>query len=200
MSDIQSVHLEIEAKFRVASHERIRERLIAAGAESLGTVLETNEIFDAADGSLRRSGRGVRIRSTISEETQERSATMTFKGPVRPGPFKSREEQEVVVSDAATASQILRGLGLVRVLRFQKRRESWRLDDCLIELDEPPHIGLFVEIEGPGEAAIAATATRLGLDGVAHEKASYVRMLHAYCVEHGIADFSLALGSTSNAV
>lgn len=125
---------------------------------------------------------------------------MTFKGPVQPGPFKSREEQEIEVSDAETASRILHGLGFVMVLRYEKRRESWRLDDCRIELDEPPHIGLFVEIEGPGEAAIAAAAARLGLDDVVHEKASYVRMLHAYCVEHGIAGFSLRMGSTSNAV
>ena len=194
MSHNQTVHLEIEAKFRVASHDPIRQQLIAASAESLGTVLETNEIFDAADGSLRRSGRGARVRSTTNEETRERSATLTFKGPVRTGPFKSREEQEVVVSDAEIASKILHGLGLVRILRFEKRRESWRLNDCRIELDQPPHIGLFVEIEGPSEAAIAATATRLGLDGVAHEKASYVGMLHTYCVDNGIADFSLKLG------
>ena len=199
MSDNPSVHLEIEAKYRVASHGPIRERLIAAGAESLATVLEINEIFDAVDGSLRRRGCGVRVRSTIDEKTQSRSATMTFKGPVRPGPFKAREEQEVGVSDAETASRILHGLGFVRVLRYEKRRESWRLDDCRIELDQPPHIGLFVEIEGPGEAAITAAAVRLGLDGAVHEKASYVRMLHAYCVEHGITDFSLRMGSTSNA-
>ena len=199
MSDNQSVHLEIEAKYRVASHEPIRKRLKSEGAESLGTVRETNEIFDAADGSLRLRGRGMRVRSTIDERTQQRCATMTFKGPVRPGPFKSREELEVDVSDAETASKILHRLGLVRVLRYEKRRESWQLNDCRVELDEPPHIGLFVEIEGPGETAITAVTARLGLDGAVHEKASYFGMLHAYCVEHAIVDFSLGVNSTNDA-
>ena len=198
MNGNQTVNLEIEAKYRVESHDLIRDRLVAMGAEPLGTVVETNEILDSADGSLRRRGCGVRVRATIDEETRERSATMTFKGPVRPGPFKSREEQEIEVSDADTAVLLLRGLGFVRMLWYQKRRESWRLDNCRIELDEPPQIGLFVEIEVPGEAAISAVAKKLGLSGAVHEKASYVRMLLEYCSKNAISDCAVPLGSATS--
>lgn len=199
MSDNRPVHLEIEAKFRVESHKLVRERLVAVGAERIGTVLESNEILDSADGSLRNRGCGVRVRATIDEQTGHRIATMTFKGPVRPGPFKSREEQEIAVSDADTAINILQGLGFVRMLWFQKRRESWRLDNCRVELDEPPHVGLFVEIEGPDEAAISAVANKLGLAGAVHEKASYVRMLLDYCSGNGISNRAVPLDSTTSA-
>ena len=82
---------------------------------------------------------------------------------------------------------------------YQKRRESWRLDDCRIELDEPPHIGLFVEIEGPDPSAISAVADRLGLAGAVHEKASYVRMLVAYCSQNAISDRAVPLDSATSA-
>lgn len=189
------MNVEIEAKIRVESHDPIREQIAAAGAEYLSKVLETNEIYDSADGSLRRRGCGLRVRATVDERTAARSVKMTFKGPVMPGRFKSREEQEVEVSDADTISRILTGLGFVRILWFEKRRESWHLDDCRIELDEPPHIGLFVEIEGPDERTIATVQRKLGLESVAHEPASYVRMLSLYCDQNGVADRVLCLDS-----
>ncbi len=185
--------LEIEAKFRVESHEPLRERLRALGAERLGRVLEANAIFDRRGGSLRGSGCGLRVRSTIEDGSGQRTATMTFKGPVLAGSFKSREELEVRVSDAETASHILHALGFVRILWYQKRRESWRLDRCRIELDEPPHIGLFVEVEGPGETAIRSLQEKLGLGEAPHVRGSYVRMLSEYCDKHGVTDGVLRL-------
>ena len=146
--------LEIEAKLRVESLDPVRERLRAAGAELLGCVLEANRIFDRPDGSLRRGGCGLRVRSCVAESGDAPPATLTFKGPIVPGAFKSRDEVEVSVGDADVAVRILEALGFVVILAYRKRRESWRLRDCRVELDEPPHIGLFVEIEGPDDAAI----------------------------------------------
>lgn len=183
--------LEREAKFQVESHEALRERLTSSRAERLGCVLETNVILDRPDGSLRRKGIGLRVRTTRDIETGERVTTMTFKGPVKPGPFKSREELEIGVSDFDTAVKMLEELGFARILRYQKRRESWRLDDCRIELDEPPHIGLFVEIEGPSDAAIDDVRKALNLDRLPHVKRSYPAMLLAYCEQHGIANLVL---------
>lgn len=185
---------EIEAKLRVDSHDPVRERLRAAGAELIARVLETNRIFDRPDAALRRKGCGLRIRTATPEDSTAdgkvdpttHPSTLTFKGAVVAGPFKSREELEIQVSHAETAVRILDSLGFVQVLCYQKRRESWRLGECLVELDEPPHIGLFVEIEGPSESAIRAVQADLGLKGAPHVSPSYVRMLAAYCDEHGI--------------
>lgn len=176
---------ETEAKFRVESHEPVRECLRRLDAEPLGAVLETNHILDRPDGSLRRSGCGLRVRETVNSEGR-RAVTLTFKGPVVAGPYKSREELEAGISDAAPILAILKAMGYVELLAFQKRRESWKLGDCRIELDQPPHIGLFVEIEGPDNRAIEKVQIALGLSGATHEKASYARMLSEFRDRHAL--------------
>ncbi len=188
---------ETEAKLRVKTHDPVRKRLQQAGATPLGCVVETNRIFDRPDGSLRGRGCGLRVRSTIAEDSGGRAATLTFKGPVQPGEFKSREELEASVDDAETTTGILEGLGFEVILTYQKRRESWQFLDCRIELDEPPHVGLFVEIEGPDEAVIRSVRDELGLGSASLERSSYVRMLFAYCRENGIADRTLKLPDSS---
>ena len=88
---------------------------------------------------------------------------------------------------------MLEELGFVPIFRYQKRRESWRLGECRVELDEPPRIGLFVEIEGPDEGAIHSVQAKLGLGGLKDVPTSYVGMLVAYCEANGIADRVLNL-------
>jgi adenylate cyclase class 2 len=190
------VPVETEAKFKVESHEPVRDRLATAGAVFIERGLETNHIFDRPDGSVRRRGYGLRIRS-FDLEGGEARVTLTVKGPRLPGPLKKREEVEVQVDSAAKAARILELLGFVRILRYEKRRESWSLDPCRIELDEPPHIGLFVEIEGPDEPAIGTVQQRLGLGGEPHVRPSYVKMLADYCDQHGITDRVLGLSSAT---
>ncbi len=188
---------EIEAKLRVESHEPVRDRLRALGATPAGRVLESNRILDHGDGSLSRKGCGLRLRSTVDDQTGECRTTLTFKGPVVPGPLTSREELEVQISDVDTAARMLEQIGFVPILTYQKRRESWHLGECRIELDEPPHIGLFVEIEGPDEKAIQAVQIDLGLGEAKHVRASYVRMLAEYCDQHGMADRVVGLSDGS---
>ncbi len=185
--------LETELKLRVESHEPVRARLPALGAAFAGRVRETNEIFDRPDGSLRRQGHGLRIRSVRAEDGDPPPATLTWKGPRLPGPMKSREELEVRIGEPETAARLLQMLGFVRVLRYEKRRESWTLGDCRVELDEPPHLGLFVEIEGPDEETIRAVRDQLGLDGAAQIQSSYVRMLAEFCEKRGMVDRVLTL-------
>lgn len=182
---------EIELKLRVASHDDVRQRLHDCGAQRASRVLEQNDIFDRPDGALRTRGVGLRIRSTrdgddtaVSDESAP--ATLTVKGPREPGVFKSREEVEFAVPNADTAARMLNLLGFVRILRYEKRRESWRFGGCLVELDEPPHLGRFVEIEGPDEAAINTVRTELGLAQAAPVADSYVRLMMNYCAAHGL--------------
>lgn len=189
---------ETEVKLRVKTHDPVRKRLQQAGAEPLGCVVETNRIFDRPDGSLRGVGCGLRVRSTVAEDGGGREATLTFKGPVKPGEFKSREELETSVEDGETTTDILKGLGFEVILTYQKRRESWQFRDCRIELDEPPHVGLFIEIEGQSEDAIRSVRDELGLGSASLERASYVRMLVAYCKEKGITDRTLVLPGRSS--
>lgn len=184
--------LEIELKTRVDSHEPVRAALIAAGAMRIGAVLETNHFFDTPEQTMRQRGAGLRVREAIpiepargpggasSPPIQAPSlATMTFKGAQQAGLFKARGEIEFVVDRAEAAINLLAAVGFVETLRFQKRRESWTLGDCEVELDELPQLGRFVEIEGPSDDAIRAIALQLGLDPAHSIRESYAALLAA---------------------
>lgn len=180
--------MEIEVKIKVTSHDAIRAALKARGAVCLGCVVETNDILDQSDASLAKRGAALRVRGVTPVEGHPPAATMTFKGPIQPGRFKTREEIEVPISDSANAVRILTSAGLRVVLHFEKRRESWQLDDCRVELDELPVLGCFVEIEGPAESAIDVALHSLGLQNEKVADRTYVAMLIEHCDSHGPAD------------
>jgi len=179
--------VETEAKFCVPSHKPVRERLRSLDAKLIENVLETNRILDRPDGYLRKQGCGLRIRSAVNRDNNISRCTLTFKGPCKPGTFKSRDEYEVEMNGAEITTRIFNSLGFVEMLWYQKKRESWRLNDCRVELDQPPHIGLFVEIEGPDEKAIRRIQTDIGLGEAKPVQASYVRMLSEYARKHHIS-------------
>jgi len=168
---------ELEAKFAVDAHEPVRERLEALGAAFIGRVLETNTIHDHVDGRLRNGGCGLRVRGIEVLEGETLPATLTFKGPIQPSSFKKREEIEMPLADAESMRRMLEAIGFVEVLRFQKHRESWQLDNCRVELDDLPRVGLFLEIEGPDEHEVQAAQITLGLGDAKHIRRGYVGLL-----------------------
>lgn len=180
--------MEIEVKIKVASHDDIRAALKAFGATYIGRALETNYIFDQPDASLAKRGAALRVRGIACLDGAAASSTMTFKGPIQPARFKTREEIETPISDADAVVRILASAGLRVMLQFEKRRESWRAGDCLVELDELPVLGCFVEIEGPTESTIDLTLRALNLQEAAPADKTYVAMLAAHCDAHGPAD------------
>ena len=149
---------EIEIKLPVADLGAVREKLGARGGRQLTAPHEeSNDLYDQADGSLVKSGRVLRLRRT------EEGATLTFKGPPRfEDGTRTREERETAVSDPREMESILAALGFERRFRYEKRREEWSLDDCVIALDETP-IGSFAEVEGD-PAAIRRVLQQLALD------------------------------------
>jgi len=170
---------ELEAKMQVPDHEPLRSRLRAAGGERLGACMELNTFFDSADRALVAQDKGLRVRHTCDFATGAERHVMTYKGPQQDGALKNREEVEFVVDDGEQAALLLERLGYAPTLSFEKRRESWKLDDCLIELDELPQLGRFVEIEGPDEEAVLAVRETLELDDRPLVKQSYIAMVDA---------------------
>ena len=168
--------LEIEAKMKVESFDAVRDRLRDAGAEPRGTVTETNTFFDTPDRALLASDRGLRLRRRASPDGGE-AFIVTHKGPRAHGPLKSREEVELTVESGPDAAALLGALGYAPVLSFEKRRTSFSVDGCSVELDELPHLGTYVEVEGPGEAAVMAVRDKLGLSDAPLIKESYAALL-----------------------
>jgi adenylate cyclase class 2 len=149
---------EIEIKLPCDDLEALRERLRAEGSALRAPRHdESNDLYDDPEGRLSKSGRALRLRRTSG------GAILTFKGPARfRDGIKRREEREVRVSDAQEAEAILEGLGLRRRFRYEKKREEWVLEGCVLALDETP-IGRFVEVEG-APSSIRRVFVRLGLD------------------------------------
>ncbi|MEM9416590.1 MAG: class IV adenylate cyclase [Planctomycetota bacterium] len=175
--------IEIEAKMRLDDRDALVARLRAAGATHAADLAEVNTFYDHPDGSFARSDRALRLRTeTSSPGTPEASTRviLAHKGPRAPGPLKSREEYELVVADAQDADGLLRALGFRPSFTFEKRRTRYKLDGCLIDLDELPRLGHFVEIEGPSEAQVFAARDKLGLADTPLVVASYIGLLHEH--------------------
>ena len=149
--------LELEIKLRVGGPGDLQERLdrTAAQLREIGAALvhprelEDNLAFDFPDRSVVQRGCLLRVRVV------PRGALLTWKGPVRPlaggeaQGLKAREESEVMLpsSESRALLEILKGLGMEPVFRYQKYRATWDWNGLHVMIDETP-IGLFLELEG----------------------------------------------------
>jgi len=177
--------IEIEAKLSVPDLDVVRTRLRELAATPLGSVLETNTFFDSEDRSLLAADEGLRLRKRVDVDTKETKYIITYKGARHQGQLKSRDEVECAVEHDRDAMTLLSRLGFLRVLSFEKRRESWKLGGCSVELDTLPHVGTFVEIEGPSEAAILKVRDQLNLSERPLVKASYIALLMTHLQDRG---------------
>ena len=177
--------VEVEAKMAVPNVQPVRATLKRLNATGGGLTLETNIFFDTDDTSLQKSGSGLRLRTNRDAASGRETHVITHKGPLLAGAVKSREETELTVESAADAAALLAQLGFKKTLTFQKRRESWKLGSCKIELDEVPHLGSFVGVEGPDEPTVVKVREQLGLGDRPIIKTSYIGMLVRHLAERG---------------
>jgi adenylate cyclase class 2 len=171
-------NLEVEVKFLVDDLEPVRKRLLDTGAEIVRPrVYERNVRFDNADSSLLKEEKLLRLR-------QDTAVILTFKAPSafdKESEAKVRQEFEVQVDDFERMAIILEKLGFEAKQIYEKYRETYRLGDLEIVLDEMPY-GNFVELEGD-EQAIKKTAELLSLDWQDRILSNYLAMM-GILVEH----------------
>ena len=147
--------VETEVKFAMRSAAFARRLLKKAGARRLGKVSEHNECFDLPGGVLKKRKMLLRLR-------RDGRVRVTLK--LKPGSdrrFKVRTEIEFEASDFAEARRFFEALGFRKWYVYEKKRESWLLAGCRIEVDEL-YFGAFIELEG-SKAAIRKACARLGL-------------------------------------
>ena len=179
--------VEIEAKMKVSDLTLIKQRLVACGATLIGEFLERNTFFDTEDRSLLAADEGLRLRQNQDLNTGKTVCIMTFKGPRQHGQLKSREETETTVGSYTDAAGLIERIGFTKVLSFEKRRDSWSINGCEVELDNVPRLGTFVEIEGPKEEAVLKVRDMLQLNDRPLVRASYIAMLMTHLQEEGEA-------------
>jgi len=178
---------EIEAKMRLFDIGAFERRLTDTGATLRRRVFEVNTFYDTPEGTLRAADRGLRTRLERGlDDPDHVSLTITHKGPRAHGKLKSRSEVELQVTDLEAADAMLRALGYHKQIAFEKRRHKWDFDGCLIEVDQIPYLGSFVEIEGPSDDKVLEVRDALGLGEEPMIRASYIAMLKTHITEHKI--------------
>ena len=176
---------EIEIKLRVSGdYELMSQRLCQAGAQYLRDVRETNIFLDSSDGQLRAVRAALRLRHQITREGHELPSVVTWKGQRTGNQISSRPSIDFSAQPPAMAELLFSALGYVKTMEFQKRRRSYEFRDCLVELDEMPVFGFFLEIEAPTEAAVAAARRDLALEDLSVEQTSYFAMVRKYLLDH----------------
>ena len=161
---------EIELKFKVDRLAGPARLLRAAGAEFLHTAMHMDCYFDSSDRELLQGGQGLRVRRVrllrAGRVKMDVRPLLTFKGPAKPNTAaKVRPEVQTRVDDAQAVTEILAACGLQPMLTLQKRRATYRLGRSLVELDELPLIGCFVEIEAASIRAVQSVRRKLNLEG-----------------------------------
>lgn len=171
--------LEREIKLRFDDVDLAKSAVLRAGATPLrGRRLQEDWLLDSDGEELRRRRCVLRVRVDSGR------SFITFKGPSQPSSMKVREELETLVADGDVLLQVLAALGFHVWFRYQKYREEFALDDCIIAIDETP-VGVFVEIEG-GDRGIIDMAEALGRGTSDFVVDSYRRLYVLDCAARGV--------------
>ncbi len=166
---------EIEKKYRLAPGEleALAGRLRASDAVFERQEFEENTLY--AGGNLDSRRQVLRLRRVGD------SAILTYKERYESdSAIKHQREDETRVADAAALHAILEVLGYSPSLVYEKRRETWRVGQAEVVVDELP-FGLFVEIEGE-EKDIEEVERLLDLTNTEAEMASYPEL----AARHGV--------------
>ena len=122
-------------------------------------------------------------------------SVITWKGPGKAGPHKSRPELETAIGSVETMGRIFEQLGYQQRFRYEKYRTEYADDSGqgVVTIDQTP-IGDFLEIEGPGEW-IDATAEQLGFSQDHYVLESYGQLYLEYCKRHGVEPTNMVFAS-----
>ncbi len=150
---------EIEVKFLNIDIDAFRTILLSAGAEcEVPMRLMRRVIIETEEHKATHAW--IRIRDEGDK------ATLTFKRRTDPlaTVIDNVNEIEVVVSDFDKTVELFREAGLEYRSFQESRRETWRLGDAEVVIDEWPWLPPYIEIEAETEAAVRAAAEQFGLE------------------------------------
>ena len=126
---------ELETRVMDIDVDDIRNKMKSLGAIKVKSEDQVNEIYDFEDGRLLADKGYARVRTTIDRLTGKETVFMTTKKMLSQGTFKVMEENETIVEDGEMARRIFKSLGLVLQESISKYRESYKINDSLIEID-----------------------------------------------------------------
>ena len=155
---------EVEVKFRSVDHAVLEQRLTELGAELSGSAIQVDTYLTHPARDFAATNEAFRVRQVGNENR------ITYKGPRKPGPTKTREEIEIRFADGALAAgqllQLFEVLGFRPVATIRKRRTSFHMKrgglSLEVTLDLVESLGDFAEIEAlvPSEHVTASPSGR----------------------------------------
>lgn len=144
---------EIEAQFLDINKDEARAKLKEIGAKLVKPeVLMRRVVFYTGEHSFAR----------VRDEGDK--IVMTYKNVSDDNSILGTKEVNVVVDNYDDTILFLKGCGLEVKARQETKREIWSFGEVEICIDTWPWIPTFIEIEGPSEDAVWATAEKLGFD------------------------------------
>ena len=126
---------ELETRIVDIDVDKIRNILKEVKAEKVKEEYQINNIYDFEDNRLFNAKGYARIRITDDKLNNKEVVYMTTKKMLSQGTFKVMEENETIVEDKEAAEKIFLSLGLKLKQSIKKYRESYKLNDGLIEID-----------------------------------------------------------------
>lgn len=167
--------IEIEKKYRLTAKQRdeVRARLPEIGATCEGEEFEVNTLY---------TGDAVELNQAVLRLRRiDDRALLTYKERVGTRTdIKEQLEFETGIDNPDAIEFILEALGYYPALVYEKRRETWRIEETEIVVDELP-FGLFMEIEGE-EQSIQDIESNLAIKRLTAEESTYPRLT----MKHGI--------------
>lgn len=145
---------EIEVKFCDIDLDGTREILARAGAVCEQPMRLMRRIIIETETLARRHG-FVRVRD------EGNRTTLTYK-QFDEASLTGAREIEVTVSDFDATVALLEQVDLVHKSFQESRRETWKLGDVEVVIDEWPHLNAYIEIEGESEEGVKRAAEKLG--------------------------------------
>lgn len=126
---------EIETRIIKIDVATIRNILITNNAKKVKEENQINDIYDFEDKRLLKKNGYARIRIVDDLINNNRIVYMTTKILISQDTFRVMEENEIVVSDKEAAENIFTSLDLIKVRSINRFRESYELEDGLVEID-----------------------------------------------------------------
>ena len=154
------MNTEIEVKFVDVDIDDVRARLEQAGGKleqpmrDMKRALIEEEHHAAENMFIRIRDEGDKTTLCLKKKTKS----------LEESTIDSTYEIETTIGDFDTAVELLKVAGWHYITYQESRRETWRLGDVEVVIDEWPWLQPMIEIEGDSEEVVRAAADKLGFD------------------------------------
>ena len=164
---------EIEAKFTQIDIADIRAKLRGIGAICHQPMRDMKRVtIDSPEMKAKNAFVRIRDQGDKIVATYKQFDSLTLHGA---------QEIEIEVNDFDKTVKLFAAVGRPHFSNQESRRETWKLGEVEIVIDEWPWLDPYIEIEGPNEQSVKTVAADLKLDW---GKAIFGDIMSAYKVQY----------------